>query len=141
MIPILAQAVESMVPVNAVTLIIGAVASAIALVIGKRQGRQEVVESRTVEIEGQPLAFRHEEPLATVKALDDLRRDVDSRLGRIEEELGEQRATARNANGNLHARIDKVSENLSGVKGSLDEVNKNVRLLLERSLGGRKPTL
>ena len=57
MIPILSLAVDSMVPVNAVTLIIGAVASAIALVIGKRQGRQEVVESRTVEIEGQPGTF------------------------------------------------------------------------------------
>jgi hypothetical protein len=121
---------------NWIIAAIGALASAAALVMGKMQGRKEAETKRTVKVEDQPLKVTADmpEPFATLRALESLKSDVHGRLKKIEVALNEERGIARTANSNIHQRIDKLTENTAELNGQIDQVDKNVRLILERLL-------
>lgn len=81
-----------------------------------------------------PQTTQEVSPNATRDELNIVKTDLTERLDKIEEELESQRNVAREAQGKVHARIDKVAESLSEVKGELHQMNLNLRLLLERSI-------
>lgn len=81
-----------------------------------------------------PQTTQEVSPAATKAELNSLKADLSERLDKIEEDLEGQRDVARDAQGKVHGRIDKVAESLSEVKGELHQMNLNLRLLLERSI-------
>ena len=115
----------------------GAVATVMAKRKGKAEGRQEERERR-VMIMDQPLAVAHHSPSASQEELAELKRDIDGRLEKIERALNEERAIARTANGNLHARIDKSTEALAELKGEVHQIGANVSRLLELAMKARR---
>lgn len=123
---------------NWLIAVIGAIASAAAMFWGKHQGKKEATETK---ITNQPIRIHDESPSATQDELRELKEDIDKRLQKIEQALTEERAIARTANGNIHARIDKQSETMAEMKGELHQVAANVRALLDismkRNAGGR----
>lgn len=143
MIPFLADAVtapDPMISGNWIITLIGALVSGAALLLGKAQGKKEAREKRSVTLEDQPISFAHQSPAATQAEVGELKRDMDGRLSKIETALAEERSIARNAIGNLHARIDKSTEALAEVKGEIRQIGDNVSRLLELAMNPRKPT-
>lgn len=98
----------------------------------KDQGRKEEQE-RKVTIDHQPLKFATESPAATEDDLSALKREIETRFGKIEHAMSEERSIARTANSNIHARLDKVMENQATSRGELTQINLNVQRLLNRT--------
>ena len=124
---------------NWIIAVIGAIASGAALFWGQHQGKKEATETK---ISNQPIRIHDESPSATQDELRELKEDIDKRLQKIEQALLDERTVARQANGNIHARIDKQSETMAEMKGELHQVGSNVRALLDiamkRNAGGSR---
>lgn len=151
MIQILADAAtkpDAMISGEWLIAIIGALASAAALVIGKVQGRKESESSRDVTIK--PPVPRldvnmHEDPeFVTMEVFNGHLKRIEESFFKIEQALDSERGIARTANGNIHKRIDAMSERLgerlSKLEGTSEGIAKTTATLLDIALGKKPPT-
>lgn len=67
-----------------------------------------------------------------VAQITDVERTLPLMERRIMATIGDERGIARTANGKLHARIDKVIEQLAHIAGVQSQQNETLRLLLEK---------
>lgn len=142
MLNLLAEAVppDPMISGKWLLTIVPVVASAIALLLGKSHWEKKgAKEARSVTVENQPLQVTSTVPLATKAELESLEARLTTELSKIEGALTSERAVARIANGNLHARIDKSTEQLAEVKGEIKGIAENISRLLDIAMN-RKPT-
>ncbi len=141
MIDLLAAAApESGLPVDKVlpwitTFVVGVV-GVVLRHHGKAQGFREGQKTKTT-IEDQPIGVStsDDEP-STLGELTELTVELEERLGKSEEALNTARYIARTANGRIHERIDRVSENLAEMRGEIRQMNNNLERLLERGMKG-----
>jgi hypothetical protein len=136
---------DTLISGNWLIAIIGAIASGMALVIGKIQGRREGETSREVTLKKPvPTVRTQEEPQYVT--LDDFNghlRRIESSFSEIKDALDCERGIARTANSNIHKRIDsmseKIGERLGKVEGTLAGVKDTTATLLDLALGKIKP--
>jgi hypothetical protein len=103
---------------------------------GKAQGFREGQKTKTT-IEDQPIGVSTSDDDPSTKGeLKELKEELEDRLGKIEEALNKERDIARTANGRIHERIDRVSENLAEMRGEIRQMNNNLERLLERGMKG-----
>ena len=127
-----AAAADPMISGKWLLALVPVVASAVALILGKSHWEKKgAKEARSVTVENQPLQISPILPLATKAELEQLEARLTVELSKIEGALTNERAVARIANGNLHARIDKSTEALAEVKGQLSGIGENVSRLLD----------
>lgn len=117
--------------------VIGAIATGAALFWGKTQKDQknQALKSK-VQIADQPVGVSLKKALATVDQVNELESRIEAELTGIKTALKEERSIARVAQGNLHARLDKVMEAQAEARGELKQINQNVERLLERGMKG-----
>jgi len=110
----------------------------------KQQGAKEEQE-RSVSIAGQPVHVSTEErpEWVTKRTLDDHIQRLEHSIDEIKDSLNGERGIARTENGNLHKRIDAMSEKfgdrLSNLEGTSRGVKETVDKLLDIALGKLKP--
>lgn len=126
------------------TLVIGVISAVFAgvtgLLYGNKTGRKEA-EGRDVTLKKPVPTFqiREEQPFATRPELEAHIERTDEQVKSIWEAIQEERGVARTALARIHDRIDVQSKVTATLQGSVDEVGKNVRLLLERAVNNPKP--
>lgn len=134
MMELIAQAQDGgSVSVTAVTAIIGAIFTGLALLLGKSYGEKK---AQKVRVEPNPLSVAMVERLATKEQLEEVEEQLEGRISRVEQGALEDRRILRDMEGKTHARIDKMAEGLSGVQGEMRQMNANMRALLERQMKG-----
>ena len=123
------------------TVVLGAVAAFIAKKKGKEEGVLEE-QNRRVSIADQPVGVRLEDELVTRMELQSHIARIEGDIGAIKEALDGERGIARTANGNLHKRIDAMSERLgdrlSRLEGQTAGIFETTKALLDLALG-KKP--
>lgn len=125
----------TMIPGEWIIGLIGAVATGIALVVGKLQGRKEA-ETREVTVK-KPMPtveIREQDRWATRPELEEHKLRTDKQIKELHSRIEDDRATAREALGRIHSRIDNQSEATAELKGSVDGVAQNVDKLLTLAL-------
>lgn len=114
---------------------------------GKSSGKAQAAEEqeRSVSIQGQPVHVSTEErpQWVTKQIFDEHIQRMEASIEEIKESLDGERGIARVANGNLHKRIDAMSEKfgdrLSNLEGTSRGVKETVDKLLDIALGKIKP--
>jgi hypothetical protein len=112
----------------------------------KAAGKSEVEHSRDVTIKAPvPTVRTHEEPeYVTMEIFNGHLARIETSFTKIEEALDSERGIARLANGNIHKRIDALSERLgdrlSNLEGVLQGVATTTGKLLDLALGKKPPT-
>lgn len=125
-------------------LVTGVIASVFAgvggLLYGNRTGKKEA-EGRDVTLKKPvpTIQVREEAMFATRPELEAHIERTDGEVKSIWEAIQAERGVARTALARIHERIDNQSHVTAKLQGSVDEVGKNVRLLLERAVN-TKPT-
>jgi hypothetical protein len=126
---------------------IAAIFTGAALVLGRYWGRKEAAsESREVSFKPPvPTVRTQEEPeFVTMEAFNGHLRRIEGSIMKIEEALDSERGIARTANGNIHKRIDALSERLgerlSTLEGTLHGISDTTGKLLDIALGKKPPT-
>jgi len=115
------------VSVAAIAAVGVAVASAIrAFRAGEEKGKQQ----RT-KIEPTPLPVSLVSQLATKEEMRDLEGRLVAEIKKLETALVGERGVARTANGNLHARIDKVAEGLASTTATMTQLNAGLNRVLD----------
>jgi hypothetical protein len=118
-----ATAAAGGIPAESVGIIIGAVV--VALTGGGVGGALLGRRLRTnTEITPQPLQVQQVGDLATQDDLKGLERRIDRKLEKLETALTGERSVAREANGNLHKRIDGLANAVSTMTGELKGVSR-----------------
>lgn len=124
-----------------VVAVIGAVSAAMMKARGKAEGKRELQETRT-SIDGQPVGIDVVDKPATENDLKEMETRIEERISKLEEALNGERGIARTANGNVHKRIDALSERLgdrlSKLEGTTESINETVGKLLDIALN-KKP--
>lgn len=132
-----AQQADPMISGNWIIGVIGAVAAGIALVIGKKQGRMEGENAREVTLKKPvPTVRTQEEPRYVQR--EEFREHCEqasSEMQRIWEHFGVERKLANDELSKIHDRLNKQSQATSELKGTLDQVQANVKSLLDLALG------
>lgn len=111
---------------------------------GRSSGKQEAQES-SVSIADQPVHVSTEErpQWVTRQTFDEHVQRMEASIDEIKDSLDGERGIARVANGNLHKRLDALSEKfgdrLSNLEGTSKGVNETVNKLLDIALGKIKP--
>ena len=148
MMQMLATAAENpdtLVSGNWIIGLIGAVASAIALIIGKRQGIKEATNNVTIQppVPRFDVNTKEDPEYVTHTLLNGHLDRIEATFEEIKEALDGERGIARTANGNIHKRIDALSERLgdrlSNLEGTSRGVKETVDKLLDIALGKIKP--
>jgi len=141
-----APAADAMVSLPALSAFIVAVLGAVGVIIAKKKGKDEGREEekqRHVSISGQPVGIRVEEEHVTRGELHGHIARIEGDISEIKESLEGERGIARTANGNLHKRIDALSERLgdrlSTLEGTTRAIETTTNKLLDIALG-KKPT-
>lgn len=122
-----------------ITLVTGVIAAVFAgvsgLIYGNRTGKKEA-EGRDVTLKKPVPTFqvREEQPFATRPELVAYIERTDDEVKSIWEAIQAERGVARTALARIHERIDNQSQVTAKLQGSVDEVGKNVRLLLDRAV-------
>lgn len=138
--PVMAETTD-VISTNAVTGIISAIFAGIALVVGKFWGKRQAVEERSTTIKGQPVRVKVEgdDDYVTNAVLEGHLDRIEATFTEIKEVLDSERGIARTANGNIHKRIDALSERLgdrlSSLEGTTKAINETVGKLLDLALG------
>lgn len=140
MIGILADAAaasDPMISGNWLIGLIGAISTAAAAIIGKFAGQKAGENSREVTLKKPvPTVVTREEPQwATKPDLEDHKTRTDKGFREVWEAIDGERKIARNALGNIHARIDKQVESLAKMEGSLEALETTTGKLLDIALG------
>jgi hypothetical protein len=138
--PVIAQmpGADAMISGNWIISAIGAIATACALFWGKTQhdtAKAAVTKTKTT-LENQPIGIAVEKALATAEEMQALEHRIEDELTEIKVSLRDERTAARIAQGNTHARIDKMMEGQAEARGELKQINTNLNRLLERSMKG-----
>lgn len=115
-----------------VTAVVGAALTAAAKRRGKEEGRREV------HVAPNPLPVDVLSKLVTEDQLVEVKDSLTERLVRLEAGVCEDRRLAREAQGRVHARIDRVAESLGEVKGELKKITANLDLLLGNCMAGAR---
>jgi hypothetical protein len=126
--------------------IIGAIFTGVALVLGRYWGRKEAANESSVTIKPPvprlDVNTKEEPEFVTHGQLNGHLSRIEDTFEEIKEALNSERSIARLANGNIHKRIDALSERLgerlSSLEGKTDGVAQNVDKLLDIALN-RKP--
>ncbi len=127
-----------------VAVVLGAVGAFLAKKKGKEEGKQEE-QQRRVSIDGQPIGVKLDERFVT-------HLEFTAHMGRVEDDISDikgslekERGIARTANGNIHQRIDALSEKLGGRLSNLEGVTKGISVTTDKLLdialnktGGKK---
>lgn len=121
-------------PPEAVGVIVGGVLSALG--VGGYAGKKWT--EKRIRIEPNPLAVKKADSLVTTDDLDEVQSELKRRIAHVELTLSDERKIAREANGKLHGRIDKVAENVAGMRGEMGQLNQNLRALLDLRLNGNQ---
>lgn len=134
---------DPMISGNWLIAVIGALASAGALFWGKRQGKKEAQETEVTLKQPVPTVRTQEEPeFVTMAEFNGHLRRIEHTFTEIKEALDSERGIARTANGNIHKRIDAMSERLgdrlSKLEGSAEAIAETTSKLLDLALG-KKP--
>lgn len=133
-------AADTMISGKWLLAVIPLVLSGLGVLLGKNHWEKKgAKEARSVTVENQPLQVTSTVPLATKAELEALEARLTVELSKIEGSLTSERAVARIANGNLHARIDKSTEQLAEVKGELKGIASNISRLLDISMNRKTP--
>lgn len=133
------------IPTAAVVGIIGAITTLVVGIIGKLKLDQVKNESRDVTLKPPvPTVRTQEEPeFVTVDVFNGHLQRIESNFEEIKEALDSERGIARNANGNIHRRIDalseKMGERLGNLEGTLKGVAETTKTLLDIALGKKPP--
>ncbi len=127
--------------------IIGAIFTGAALVLGRYWGRKEAAsEERSVTFKPPvPTVRTQEEPeFVTMNVFNGHLLRIETNFEEIKEALDSERGIARLANGNIHKRIDalseKMGERLGNLEGTLKGVAETTRTLLDLALSKKPPT-
>ena len=106
-----------------------------------KAGEQRGLQKREVTVEPNPLTVSVVSELATKEEMRDLESRLVMEIKKLETAISSERAVARTANGNLHARIDKVSEGLAATTATMTQINVSLNRVLDLLLAGdtRKP--
>lgn len=124
--------------------IIGAIFSGVVLLLGGRHLGKKEERQNNVTIKDQPVNVRtHTDPeYVTTDTMNGHLVRIDDAIAEIKEVLDGERTIARTANGNIHKRLDALSERLgdrlSKLEGTSESVRETVDKLLDIALG--KPT-
>lgn len=136
---------DALISGNWIIGVIGAIAAGIALVIGKRQGRAEAADNNVTLKHPVPTIHTQEAPeYVTMAIFNGHLKRIENSFAKIEEALDSERGVARIANGNVHKRIDalseKMGERLGNLEGTLKGVAETTHTLLDIALGKKPPT-
>jgi hypothetical protein len=135
---------DPMISGNWIIAVIGALSTAAALILGKIQGRKEIETGREVTIKKPvPTVRTQEEPeFVTMGVFNGHLQRIENSFDEIKEALDSERGTARIAQGNIHKRIDalseKLGEKLSRLEGTSGAVKETVDRLLTMALDANK---
>lgn len=120
-----------------VAVVLGAVGAFLARKKGKEEGKQEE-QQRRVSIDGQPIGVKLDERYVTHSEFTAHMDRVEGDISEIKESLEGERSIARTAIGNIHKRIDALSEKLgdrlSRLEGSVDGIKGTTDKLLDLAL-------
>jgi hypothetical protein len=141
-----AAASDTMVSGNFITALvvalIGAAATAYARISGKKQGLEEATNNVTIQSPVPTVRTKEEPEYVTMASFNGHLKRIEESIAGIESALENERGIARTANGNIHHRIDALSERLgerlSKLEGTLSGVAETTRTLLEIALN-KKP--
>lgn len=127
---------------NWIIHVIGAVSTAAALFWGKQQkDKAKKAEERTTTIEGQPIGVKMHEDFVTHEELGSHISRIEGDIGEIKNALDGERSIARTAHGNLHKRIDAMSERLgerlSNLEGTVGGIETTTNKLLDLALADK----
>lgn len=140
MINLLAET-DTLISGNWIIAMIGAIAAGIALVVGKKQGRNEAENARDVLIKKPvPTIQTREEPhWATKPELNDHIERTDKQINAIWSAIKNERLTTTDALNRIHERVDAQVTAVAEIKGTVGEVktilNQLVNLALHQSSG------
>jgi hypothetical protein len=142
-VPMMASA-DPMISGNWIIAVIGALASAAAMFWGKKQGKREAQETEVTLKPPVPTVRTQEEPeFVTMGEFNGHLKRIEYTFTEIKEALDSERGIARTANGNIHKRIDAMSERLgdrlSKLEGSVEAVADTTSKLLDLALNNKKP--
>jgi hypothetical protein len=106
----------------------------------KQQGAKEAALRMKTTLEDQPIGVELVETLATKDEMRQLEARLVAEIKKLEGAILNERAVARTANGNLHARIDADSKAISNMTGQLTQIDANLSRLINLQLTkGRTP--
>jgi hypothetical protein len=137
---------DPMISATAVTGIIGAITTLVVGIIAKLKVDAVKNESREVTLKKPvPTVRTQEEPeFVTMGVFNGHLQRIENSFDEIKEALEGERGTARIAQGNIHKRIDalseKLTEKLSRLEGTSGAVKETVDRLLTMALEATKPT-
>jgi len=140
-----AAAADPMISSTVVTGIIGAITTLVVGVIGKLQLDKARNQTNDVTIKKPvPKIRTQEEPeFVTHQILNEHLFRIEKTFEEIKEALDGERGIARTANGNLHKRIDSMSERLgdrlAALEGSSRNIADTVGKLLDLALAKKPP--
>jgi hypothetical protein len=143
-VPVMAQAAPAAADPSISATQVGAIIAAIitALVGGGFLGKKAAEATKTT-LEGQPIGVKVRKDFVTYDVLDGHLDRIEGNFEEIKEALDGERGIARTANGNLHKRIDALSERLgdrlSKLEGTTEGIAKTTDALLDIALHGKKP--
>lgn len=107
----------------------------------KQAGRTEAQEASVTVKKPVPTVTIREEPhWATKPDLDDHIDRTDKQFGEIWQAIQQERGIARTALSRIHERLDQQTTATATLQGSVEEVGKNVTLLLSRALNPKPGT-
>ena len=112
-----------------VTGFVVAILGAVGTMMGYSKGRKT-----STAVEPNPLPVAMVQDLATKEELRELEARLVAELKKLETAISSERAVARTANGNLHARIDKISEGLAGTTATMTQLNASLNRVLDALL-------
>jgi hypothetical protein len=125
--------------------IVGALFAGAALILGRYWGKREATQQDVTLKTPVPTVNTREEPeFVTMAIFNGHLNRIEASFTKIEEALDSERGIARLANGNLHKRIDalseKMGERLGNLEGTLKGVAETTHTLLDIALGKKPPT-
>lgn len=140
---------DTLISGNWIIAVIGALATGAALVIGKFQGRKQGLQEATNNVTLQSpvprfgVDMKEDPDFVTHNQLNGHLDRIEATFEEIKDALDGERGIARVANGNIHKRIDALSERLgdrlSNLEGTSRGVKETVDKLLDIALGKIKP--
>jgi hypothetical protein len=129
---------DAMISGNWIIGVIGALASAGALILGKYQGRKEAQESSVTLKKPVPTVVTRSEALFANKP------DLDDHVGwtrneftRVWSQFGCERTMHNEELTKIHDRINQQSLATSNLRGSVEQIDKNVSQLLTLALNSK----
>jgi hypothetical protein len=132
-----AAGADALVSGDWVLKLIGAIFTGAALVLGRYWGRKESETTREVTLKKPvPTVRTQEEPRYVQR--EEFREHCDAasaEMRRIWEHFGVERKLANDELSKIHERLNFQSQATSELKGSLDQVQANVKSLLDLALG------